>query len=425
MDIKDFVDEVKVYLKAGDGGNGCVSFRREKFVPFGGPNGGNGGKGGDIYIVASKDLNTLTHLALKPHIKAQRGEHGKGSNKYGKGADDTFIYVPCGTIVKDINNNVLCDLKADGEKFLACRGGEGGRGNTLFKTPTNRAPDFAEKGGMGEEKTLILELSIIADIGLVGFPNAGKSSLLSIITHATPKVASYPFTTLNPNIGVAYHKGKYFVVADIPGLIEGASSGKGLGDKFLKHLLRTKILVHIIDPLGFYDIEPVKSVSVIEEELANYSRALLKKKRILVVNKSDLDIAEKVFKKIKSKYKKEKVFLISAATGDGVEKLLDYIIENIDSIKPDIEIPSEKKNIKLVTMNKGFHITRENNIFYITGESIEKLVYKTDINNGSAMKRLFNIFKKIGLIKELEKKGIKDDDTVVIGKSEFTWKNYY
>lgn len=421
MDIKDFIDEVKIYIKAGNGGNGCVSFRREKYVPFGGPDGGNGGKGGDVYIEANQSFNNLIHLALKPHIRARNGEHGKGSNKYGKKAPDTVIYVPVGTVLKDINGNVLYDLIKPGEKFLIAKGGSGGRGNTMFKTSTNRAPDFAEKGEIGEERTIILTLKLIADVGLIGFPNAGKSTFLSRITKATPKIADYPFTTLNPNIGVCFHKDKSFIVADIPGLIEGASHGKGLGHDFLKHISRTKILVHLIDPNGFYDIEPVKSIKIIENELKKYSKELVLKEKILAVSKADISGSNEIYKKIKSKYKKSKVFLFSSVSGWGIDKLLDYIVYRIENIKVDeVKI---KKDSNFIKVEKGFEIVKKNDIYYVYGKSVEKFVSTTDLNNESATKRLFNILKKIGLVKELLKKGIKEGDTVVIAKYEFVWSD--
>ncbi len=421
MEKKDFVDEVKIYVKAGDGGNGCVSFRREKYVPFGGPDGGNGGKGGDVYIEASKDLNNLLHLYLNPHIKAENGEHGKGSNKYGKKGEDKIIYVPVGTTIYDENNNLIYDLTNDGERVLIAKGGKGGKGNASFKSSTNQAPDYAEKGEKGEEKKIKLSLRIIADVGLVGFPNAGKSTLLSVITKARPKIADYPFTTLNPNIGICIHKEKSIIVADIPGLIEGASEGKGLGHNFLKHISRTKVLLHLIDPLGFYDIDPLKGIKIIDKELKKYSDELASKKKILAVSKADLPQAKEVYEKIKKKYKNTRVFLFSSVTGYGINEILDYIISIIDKIR--IEIKEEKKKPdNIIKLEKAFNVIKEGNIFYIYGDAVEKFVNKTDINNENAMKRLMNIFKKIGVIKELKKKKIKEGDTVIIGKNEFIWK---
>ena len=296
----EFIDFARVFLKAGNGGNGCLSFRREKYIPYGGPDGGNGGRGGNIYIKASSDVNTLFHIARNPHIKAENGKNGKGKNLSGKSGRNICIYVPCGTVVKE-SERVVCDLKNDGDEYLAAQGGRGGRGNTAFKTPKNTAPRMSEKGEPGEEKTLNLELSLLADVGLVGFPNAGKSTLLSRISQAHPRIADYPFTTLNPNLGTVFHKRKNFVIADIPGLIEGASRGKGLGDIFLRHIMRTKLLLHLIDPLGFGKTTAEESVEIINKELEEFHPLLPKREKFLIVNKSDLPNAKKIYLKIKKK----------------------------------------------------------------------------------------------------------------------------
>lgn len=421
---KEFLDKIKLYLKAGDGGNGCVSFRREKFVPLGGPDGGNGGKGGDIYIVASKDINNFIHLSFKPHIRAEDGEDGKGSNMDGKSANDTFIYVPCGTVVKDENENFICELLKDGEKFLIAKGGRGGRGNSSFKSSVNQAPDFREMGEKGEEKTIILELKLIADVGLVGFPNAGKSTFLSRVTKATPKIADYPFTTLSPNIGVCFYKGKSFIIADIPGLIEGASKGKGLGHEFLRHISRTKILLHLVDPYGFYDIDPLNGIKIIENELKEYSTTLSKKKKIIVINKADLTGSDEVYLKIKKKYKNRKVFLVSSVTGQGIQELLDYLVSIIDKISLEDEKENlNERKVKVIKVEKAFSVEKKNGKFYIYGKKIENLCARTDTSNENALRRFFNILKKIGVVKELFKNGIKDGDTVVIGNFEFEWKD--
>jgi len=420
---REFIDKVKLYLKAGDGGNGCVSFRREKFVPFGGPDGGNGGKGGDIYIIASKDINNLIHLALRPHIKAKDGEDGKGSNRDGKNAPDTFIYVPCGTVVEDENGNFICELLNDGERFLIVKGGKGGRGNNAFKSSINQAPDFREMGEKGEEKTIILELKLIADVGLVGFPNAGKSTFLARVTKATPKIADYPFTTLSPNIGICFYKEKSFIIADIPGLIEGASNGKGLGHEFLRHISRTKVLIHLVDPYGYYDTDPLNGIKIIENEIKKYSNELYKRERIIVVNKSDLTGAREVWINIKKKYKRRKVFLISSHTGQGINELLDYLLERIDKIKfSDNDKKHIVREVKIIKVEKAFSIEKKDGKFYIYGKKIENLCSRTDISNENAVKRFFNILRKIGVIKELLKKGIKNGDIVIIGDQEFEWK---
>lgn len=422
--IKEFVDKVKVYLKAGDGGNGCVSFRREKFVPKGGPDGGDGGDGGDIIIKASSSYNTLTHLAYNPHLRAENGEDGGSSNKKGRRGEDLIVYVPCGTIVKDEEGDVVADLLREGSFFVAAKGGKGGKGNAHFKSSLNQAPTIRELGEKGEEKTLILELFLIADVGLVGFPNAGKSTFLARTTKAKPKIADYPFTTLKPNLGICFYKEKSFVIADIPGLIEGASKGKGLGHEFLRHIERTKILLHLVDPLGYYDIDPIDSVKIIENELKEYSPKLLRKKRLIAVNKADLPQAKDVFERLKKRYKRD-VFLISSVTGLGIEKLLDRILKllTLHKYEPLEESKSVEPTQRIVKVEKGFEVEVKDGIFYVKGKNIERIVSITDLNNEESVKRMYNIFKKIGVVKELKKKGIKEGDTVIINNIEFDWKD--
>lgn len=429
----EFIDFAKVYLKAGRGGDGCVSFRREKYVPFGGPDGGNGGKGGDIYFQASSNINTLTEIAYHPHIRAENGEHGKGKNLYGKQGKDTTVYVPCGTLLKK-DNEIIFDLKNDGDKILVARGGRGGRGNASFKTRFNTAPRISEKGEPGEELTLTLELSILADVGLVGFPNAGKSTLLSKISSARPKIADYPFTTLNPNLGMVRYKDKEFVVADIPGLIEGAHEGKGLGDLFLKHIMRTKLLLHIVDPHGFEDIEPVSSVKIIEQELKKFNPELLKKSRIIVLNKSDLPCAEKVFDKIKKKFPKLEVFLISALTGSGINKLFDRVILKLQKItQPEVyKIQKLSQPRGLTNWDggledvpaRGFRIERKRNgIIEVYDKNLKRIISMTNFSQPESIERLKKIFKKIGLDKALKKLNVREGETIRIEGTEFEWKD--
>ncbi|MGC9070997.1 MAG: GTPase ObgE [Elusimicrobiales bacterium] len=419
--IKGFIDIVKIYVKAGKGGDGCISFRREKYISKGGPDGGDGGDGGDVIIKASKSYNTLTHLAFHPHIKASDGKAGGGGNKKGKKGDDCFVYVPCGTVIKDVSGNVIADLVEDEDEVIVAKGGSGGRGNACFKSSVNQTPLIRELGEKGEEKTLILELMLIADIGLVGFPNAGKSTFLSRVTSARPKIADYPFTTLSPNLGICIHKNVSFVIADIPGLIKGASQGKGLGHDFLRHIERTKILLHLVDPLGYYEIDPLSSVSIIENELKSYSERLIKKPRIIAVNKSDLPQAYDVFKRIKKKYRKD-VFLISAVTGSGIQELLDLLIERI-SIRADNEVYEKEEKVKVVKLEKGFEIERKNGVFYVKGRSVERIIGMTDKDNEESVKRMYKILAKIGLVREIKKMGIKEGDSVVIGGYEFEWEN--
>jgi len=328
-----FIDEIKVKVKAGDGGRGCVSFRREKFIPKGGPDGGNGGDGGDVIFVATTSYNTLSHLRSKKLIKAKRGEHGRGKDQYGKKGEDAIVYVPVGTIIKDLKTGeIIADLTQEGMRVVVAKGGRGGRGNKCFVSPTNRAPYYAEEGKPGEEKELLLELKLIADVGLIGYPNAGKSTLISVISNAKPKIADYPFTTLTPNLGVVDYNEKFsFVVADIPGLIEGASQGKGLGLQFLKHIERTKIFVHLLDSTVLNMDEILRRYHSIREELKNYNPELLNKKELVVITKIDA-ISEEDLKKIISTLKREikkDPIPISSVTKWGLDKLLHKIYENL------------------------------------------------------------------------------------------------
>jgi len=321
-----FLDEAKIYLKAGDGGNGACSFRHEKFIEFGGPDGGCGGKGADVVFVAKSNLNTLIDFRYQQHFKAPRGQNGMGRNCTGASGKDMIINVPVGTeIVMDDGHTVLCDMTEEGQRFVAAKGGQGGRGNEFFKTSTNQAPEFAEEGQPGEELWVWLRLKLIADIGLVGLPNAGKSTFLTAVTRARPKIADYPFTTLHPNLGVASIDGQEILIADIPGLIEGASEGAGLGDKFLKHVERCGALIHLIDATAEDVVTPYKTI---RHELENYSSTLAEKPEIVVLNKADAvlpeEMAEKV-KKLKKNTKKE-VFVISGVAHTGLTELLRVLV---------------------------------------------------------------------------------------------------
>jgi GTPase len=328
-----FLDYAKIYIKSGDGGNGCVSFRREKYVPRGGPNGGDGGKGGDIIFVASSQLSTLIDFRYKAHYRAGRGQHGQGGDKTGKNAENVIIKVPCGSVIKDFEAGVeLAELLTDGDEKIVLKGGKGGKGNTHFKTSTNQAPRTAEKGKPGEEKTIIIELKLIADVGLVGFPNAGKSTLISKISSAKPKIADYPFTTLVPNLGIVkYRDYDSFVVADIPGIIEGASSGKGLGIQFLRHIERTSLLLFLIDATKFSGQEKnfLKEYKTLLKELENYEADLLDKPKILCFTKIDA-----ITDKLKTKLEKVKTDIekisISSVTGENLNKLKDIIWKNLE-----------------------------------------------------------------------------------------------
>jgi GTP-binding protein len=325
-----FVDEAKIFVKAGKGGDGCVAFRREKFVPKGGPWGGDGGKGGDVILRAVRNKKTLIDFYFQKHFFAENGENGSSNNKKGKDGEDLIIEVPCGTVVKEIKNGeekVIADLVNEGDTVIVAKGGKGGLGNTHFKSPTNQAPRIATKGEEGEEKIIKLELKLIADVGIIGYPNSGKSTLLSKISKARPKIADYPFTTIEPNLGVV-DAGDFrsFVVADIPGLIEGASKGKGLGIKFLKHIERTKILVHLID-MSENDI--INRYENLRNELRNYSSKLIEKKEIVVGNKIDLEESKKNIEKAKEYFKD--IIFISALKGDGIKDLLERIWKELSN----------------------------------------------------------------------------------------------
>ncbi len=324
-----FVDYVKIYAKAGDGGRGCISFRREKYVPRGGPDGGDGGRGGHIIIKSTKELNTLIDLRYQREYRAKNGEHGKGGNRHGRNGEDKIIYVPIGTIVKDAESgSIIADLTHNGEEVIVLKGGRGGLGNARFATPTRQAPKFAQPGEKGEEKWLILELKLLADVGLIGLPNAGKSTLISVISSAKPKIADYPFTTIVPNLGVVkFGDYRSFIVADIPGLIEGAHKGAGLGFQFLRHVERTSILLHLVDISDMPTSDPINDFEKINKELVLYSPELLKKKMAVVGTKLDIAFSKDRLNKFKD-YCKEKnldFFLISCVTGEGIQDLLRYL----------------------------------------------------------------------------------------------------
>jgi len=332
-----FIDKAKIHVKAGDGGNGCVAFRREKFVPMGGPSGGDGGKGGDVIIMADPRMRTLLDFKHKRHYKAQKGQHGSGSNKHGKKGKDLLIKVPIGTVIKDSETGeVIADLTEEGQKVIVAKGGKGGKGNASFKSPTNQSPDYAEEGEKGEEKWIDLELKLIADLGIVGFPNAGKSTLISTLSNAKPKIADYPFTTLAPVLGVMKtDQMDNIVIADIPGLIEGASEGQGLGHDFLRHIERTKGLIHLIDISDYREKEPDEAFESINRELKKYSPKLVKKPQIVVGNKIDILSNKEEIEKWKNYFhKKGYIFIpISLATLEGIDQLKKEIVKLYEKVK--------------------------------------------------------------------------------------------
>jgi len=423
-----FIDRVKIEVKAGKGGNGAVSFRREKYVPKGGPDGGDGGKGGDIIIEADDKISTLIDLYNYPHQRARNGENGRSSNKKGKDGENLIIKVPPGTIIEDVNQSVvLDDLIYSEQKIIVAKGGQGGQGNVRFKSSVRKAPRFAQLGEPGEEKKLYLSLKVIADVGLVGYPNVGKSTLLSRISSARPKIADYPFTTRNPHLGVVkVDEVKSFIVADIPGLIEGAHQGVGLGDKFLKHIERTKIILHIIDSSEIKKNDPLYHFKTINKELSCFSEELARKPQVIAVNKCDLPSNEKNTEILKKYFTKERhqVFFISALTGIGLSNLIYYLssfLENL-RLKEKSEMPEILPEKEVIYKFKPrFTIIKKENIYEVSGEEIERIVAMTNFDNEEALDNFQKIIKKIGLESALIKKGIKEGEEVKIKEKIFTF----
>ena len=426
-----FTDYVKIYAAAGKGGNGAISFRHEKYVAAGGPDGGDGGKGGNVYFRVDKNANTLVEFRYQKKFKAENGENGQGARKYGKSGKDLYINVPIGTIVKDANTNeVLADLSEPKEEVLILKGGRGGLGNSHFATSTRQAPRFAQDGEPGEEKELILELKLLADVGLVGFPNVGKSTFLSVVTSATPKIANYHFTTIDPNLGVVKSKyGDSFVIADIPGIIEGASEGAGLGIHFLRHIERTRLLLHFIDVSGSEGRNPVDDYKEINSELEKYSKKLAKRKQIIVANKSDLLLEDdENFAKLKKIAEKDNrpIFKISAATGDGIEELMDYVSKTLKTLPKEnlIEVSNEHEKVyKLDYKSENYTITKIGKVYVVEGEKVDRIIRRVNITDNESLYYLHKKLDEIGLNQELKKRGIKDGDTVKIGNYEMVWED--
>ena len=419
-----FVDEVEIKVIAGDGGDGCTAFRREKFVPEGGPDGGNGGKGSNIIFKVDQGLKTLIDLRYKKTIKGNRGEHGSGKNKSGRTAEDIIVKVPEGTTIRDAGTNLIIGdlIKKDDEIIVAC-GGRGGRGNKAFSSASNPAPDISEKGEPGEFKILKVELKMLADVGLVGMPSVGKSTILSKISNAKPKIAEYHFTTLNPNLGVVTINKKTFVVADLPGLIEGASNNEGLGDQFLKHIERTKIIAHVIDMGAFENRDPYDDYLKINKELELYSKKLTKKPQIIIANKMDLENAKENLKKFKKKVK-DKVYEISAINSENLENVLidlSKMLENFKEEKIYEEEEFEDYVLYKFKEEKPFKITKDNNAWIVTGEEVEKLFKMTKFSSNDATIRFTKKLRTMGIDDKLRELGAKDQDTIRILGYEFTF----
>ncbi|WP_337947984.1 GTPase ObgE [Megasphaera sp.] len=420
-----FIDRARIFVQSGKGGDGMSSFRHEKFVPKGGPNGGDGGQGGNVVLVADRNVNTLVDFRFRRLFKAKPGGKGEGSNKYGRNAEDLLITVPLGTIVKDEETGqVMADLSRDGQRAIVAKGGRGGRGNWHFRTSANRTPTFAERGEPGEERWLRLELKVLADVGLLGYPSVGKSSILRKVSAAQPEVAAYHFTTLNPILGVVnLPDHRSFVMADIPGLIDGASEGVGLGHDFLRHIERTKILIHVVDVSGIEGRDPIEDYEKINAELAKYSEKLARKRQVVAANKIDLLGDSNNLERLMDYMTAHgvEVYPICAMTGEGMDKLLERVWTMLEEY---VEEPDETtEEVVYKAQNKpDFEVKRDDDgAFVITGARIENLVAMTNFDDDQSLRRFQRIWRYMELDKLLQEHGIQDGNTVRIYSMEFEY----
>ena len=420
-----FVDIAKIVIKAGDGGNGVVSFRREKYTPDGGPNGGDGGRGASVIAVVDESMRTLMDFRYKTKYVAEPGDDGGKKNMSGKASDDLIIRVPQGTIIRDLQTGkVIADLKDLGQRVVLAQGGRGGRGNQHFATPTRQAPTFAEKGTHGAERTISLELKMLADVGLLGYPNVGKSTFLAATTQAKPKIANYHFTTLQPNLGVVEAiKGKSFVIADIPGLIEGAKDGIGLGLDFLRHVERTRVLIHIVDISGLEGRDPYEDFCTINAEVFGYNPKLAKRTQIVAANKMDLLYDDEAYVSFKKKIEAEgyEVFPMSAATGEGVDAILSRVTTLLDTVEIEPLIDEDDYFVELIdTSNeKDIRYFMDDDVYCVEGDYIDRLLYSTNLDDIESLRRFQNALKMSGVFDHLRSLGCVDGDTVRIFDLEF------
>ncbi|TGE32010.1 GTPase ObgE [Desulfosporosinus sp. Sb-LF] len=420
-----FYDQAKIYVKGGDGGAGAVAFRREKYVPEGGPSGGDGGRGGNIVFVGDEGLRTLVDFRYKRHYKGNRGDHGQAKNMSGRGGEDSILRIPVGTVVLDDDTGeVLADITEHDQRVIVAAGGRGGRGNARFMSNTNKAPTLAENGEPGVEHWLRLELKLLADVGLVGFPNVGKSTIISKVSAAKPKIADYHFTTLVPNLGVVeLEDGQSFVMADIPGLIEGAHTGAGLGHEFLRHTERTRLILHVLDISGSEERDPLEDLRIIQEELRLYSPELAKRPVIIVANKIDIPGTEENLQRLKEVVDEgQEIFAVSAATGEGLQPLIYRIAQLLpDTPVPEIfNLPTEHLVTKAQS-DKRFEILKEEGSFIVVGKEIEKHVKMTFFEREASVYRFQNILKAMGIDEALREQGIKEGDKVEIAGVSFDW----
>ena len=422
-----FVDEVLLKVEAGNGGDGCLAFRREKFVEMGGPFGGNGGHGADIIFKVDMGLHTLLDLRYQKSIKGANGENGKGKNQHGRGAEALVVKVPLGTVVTDVDTGlVICDLSREGQEEIIAHGGRGGRGNTAFKTQTNTCPNFSEKGEEGEKRNLKVEVKLLADVGLVGLPSVGKSTIISCVSRSKPKIAAYHFTTLTPNLGVCKSSnGNSFVMADLPGLIEGASLGEGLGDKFLKHIERTRVICHVVDMSGSEGRDPYEDFVLINKELEAFNKKLMEKPMIVVANKMDLEGAEDNLKEFKKKVKLE-IFEVSASQNKGLQKVVDRLDEILESIPyTPLYNDDQLEGHVLYKFKKEepFTITKEDDVYVISGKEVERIFKMTKFSSDEAVYRFAKKLRRLGIDDKLREMGAKEGDQVRILDFYFDFKD--
>ena len=421
------MDTARIQVKAGNGGNGCISFRREKFVPRGGPDGGDGGKGGNVVFIATLGMSTLIDLHHNPRQVAENGGHGAGKKRDGADGADCVVKVPAGTIVRDYDTTeILADLTDPDESVVVARGGIGGKGNARFKSSTFQAPRVAEKGEPGEEREISLEVKLIADVGLVGYPNAGKSTLLARTSAATPKIAAYPFTTLRPNLGVVrINREQNFILADIPGLIEGAHQGAGLGHQFLRHIERTKMLIHVIDLSATDGRDPIKDYERLNLELGHYNDLLTKLPQIIALNKTDMPEAKANLTRVQEYFGKRKIFPISAITGDGVNPLVQQAYRSLQYLEARARKEAETAIILEQELppepSARFELIETEGAFVITGAEARRAVLMTDMENEQALILLYRKLKNMGVINALTRAGAEEGDTVQIDEFEFTY----
>ncbi|MBD7914775.1 GTPase ObgE [Clostridium sp. Sa3CUN1] len=426
-----FIDKAKIFVKSGDGGNGCVSFRREKYVPLGGPDGGDGGKGGSVVFEVDPGLTTLLDFKYRKKFVAEAGGKGEGSKCYGKDGDDLHIKVPMGTIIRDFESNkIIADLSHKDDTFVIARGGKGGKGNCKFCTPTRQAPHFAEPGMPGEERWITLELKLLADVGLVGFPNVGKSTFLSTVTAAKPKIANYHFTTLKPNLGVVKAEGmNAFVMADIPGIIEGAAEGVGLGLDFLRHIERTRLLIHVVDISGIEGRDPFEDFVKINEELKKYSVKLWDRPQIVVANKTDMLYDEEVYENFKKKVNElgfDKVYKMSAATKSGVETIIkeagrmlsEIPVTELEISEDERFIPEEKRFTYDVSIEDG---EDGNKVYVVYGSFVDRLLNSVNIHDADSLRYFHKVLNNKGVFDNLRSMGIEDGDIVRLNDFEFEY----